>query len=63
MAVPIGAPLVYRGAVEQDGSITMVGGTAAELADAIIDTILQKSSLPADYLSYLTGNYLDSLNA
>ena len=63
VAVPIGAPLVYRGAVEQDGSITMVGGTAAELADAIIDTILQKSGLPADHLSYLTGNYLDSLNA
>lgn len=55
IAIPVGAPLVYRYEME-DGDLSVVGGSAVELANNIIDCIIQKLELEESHLTYLAGN-------
>ena len=55
VAIPVGAPLVYRTEVEEDGTYHLTGGNSAQLADSIVNQILTKLELPETMLSYLSG--------
>ena len=41
IALPVGAPLVYRSEVDED-DLQIVGGSAKELADSVVNTLHQK---------------------
>lgn len=55
LAIPAGAPVVYHCEVQEGGDIEVVGGSAVELANNVVDTILQRLDLPEQHLSYLAG--------
>lgn len=58
IAIPVGAPLVYRTDIEEDETYNLCGGTAIELADTIIDLIRDELHLPEAMLSYISGKYV-----
>ncbi|XP_018010566.1 uncharacterized protein LOC108667964 [Hyalella azteca] len=62
IAVPVGAPPVYSvdvNSVDDTTQVQLIGGSAVELADSIINTILEKTGLPDHHLTRLTGATCD----
>ncbi|XP_018026712.1 uncharacterized protein LOC108682107, partial [Hyalella azteca] len=62
IAVPVGAPPVYSvdvNSVDDTSQVQLIGGSAVELADSIINTILEKTGLPDHHLTRLTGATCD----
>lgn len=46
VSIPVGAPLVYTTDEKEDGRYALAGGTATELADSVVDEIINKLDLP-----------------
>lgn len=52
VAIPVGAPAVYE---KSDGEDEVIGGSAPELADAVIDCIINKMVMNSHMLPYIVG--------
>ena len=58
VALPVGAPLVYRSEMDKD-DLQIVGGSAKELADSVLNTLQQKLEIKDTDLSFLVGGTCD----